>query len=154
MSFFAVEPTQDNQHIIQSSDFWPNIDTAQLRATMRLDGTVTDERLIHSAINAVSSVNSELKEWMQDKKTAGYDSLQLVPAENINGESVYVHLYTRAIYSMTRANLIERLRDYDTTGAGDNDVNALEDTITNLHRDARFAIRDILGKNHSTVELI
>jgi|TARA_Y100001963_G_scaffold160241_1_gene269524 hypothetical protein len=154
VSFFAVEPTQDSQQIIQSSDFWPDIDTAKLRATMRLDGTVTDERLIHSTINAVSSVNSELKEWRQQKVTEGYESLEAVPAEQINSESVYVHLYARAIYSLTRANLIERLRDYDTTGAGDNDVDALADTITNLHRDARFAIRDILGKNHSTVELI
>lgn len=61
MSFFAVEPTQDNQQIIQSSVFWPDIDTAKLRAAMRLDGTVTNERLIHSTINAVSSVNSEPK---------------------------------------------------------------------------------------------
>ena len=103
MSFFAVEPTQDSQQIIQSSDFWPDIDTAKLRATMRLDGTVTDERLIHSTINAVSSVNSELKEWRQQKVTEGYESLEAVPAEQINSESVYVHLYARAIYSLTRA---------------------------------------------------
>lgn len=154
MSFFAVEPTQDDQQIIKSSAFWPDIDTAKLRETMRLDGTVTDPRLVHSAISAVSSVNSELAQWRKEKQAEGHNSLDAVPAEQINSESVYVHLYARAIYSLTRANLIERLRDYDTTGAGDNDVDALADTITNLHRDARFAIRDILGKNHSTVELI
>lgn len=154
MSFFAVEPTQDDQQIIQSSAFWPDIDTAKLRETMRLDGTVTDPRLIHSTISAVSSVNSELSQWRQEKQAEGHNSLDAVPAEQINSESVYIHLYARAIYSLTRANLIERLRDYDTTGAGDNDVDALADTITSLHRDARFAIRDILGKNHSTVELI
>ncbi|WP_224798162.1 head completion/stabilization protein [Idiomarina abyssalis] len=154
MSFFAVEPTQDDQQIIQSSAFWPDIDTAKLRETMRLDGTVTDPRLIHSTISAVSSVNSELSQWRQEKQAEGHNTLDAVPAEQINNESVYVHLYARAIYSLTRANLIERLRDYDTTGAGDSDVDALADTITNLQRDARFAIRDILGKNHSTVELI
>ena len=85
MSFFAVEPTQDSQQIIQSSAFWPDIDTAKLRATMRLDGTVTDERLIHSTINAVSSVNSELKEWRQGKLTEGYEA-KISNLENQNQE--------------------------------------------------------------------
>lgn len=154
MSFFAVEPTQDNQNVITSSAFWPSVDTAKLRDTMRLDGTVTDERLVHATINAVSAVNSELSEWRKQHQDDGHETLASIPAEQINDESVLVHLYARAIYALTRASLVERMRDYDTTGNGDHVVESLEQTITDLRRDARYAIRDMLGINHTTVELI
>lgn len=55
---------------------------------------------------------------------------------------------------MTKANLIEHYRDFDATGDGHKAADKLELSADDLYRDARFAIRDIIGQSHTTVELI
>lgn len=153
MSFIAPA-TSATASTITNSPFWPDIEPDVLRQTMRLDGTVTNERLEHAVINAALQVNSDLKLWKMDNQSRGYDSLVQVPAEQINGQSIYLQLYLRAVYCLTKANLIERYSDFDSTAKGLKAGEELTDSITDLRRDARFAIRDILGESHITVELI
>ena len=52
------------------------------------------------------------------------------------------------------AELTDRYRSFDSSSEGDRRANVLEETIGNLRRDARWAIRDLLGLPRSTVELI
>lgn len=153
MSFIAPA-TSATASIITNGSFWPDIEPDVLRQTMRLDGTVTNERLEHAVINAALQVNSDLKNWRIGNQLLGFDSLVQVPAEQINGQSIYLQLYLRAVYCLTKANLIERYSDFDSTAKGLKAGEELTDSITDLRRDARFAIRDILGESHVTVELI
>lgn len=153
MSFIAPA-TSATASIITNGPFWPDIEPDELRKTMRLDGTVTNERLEHAVINAALQVNSDLKNWRIGNQLLGFDSLVQVPAEQINGQSIYLQLYLRAVYCLTKANLIERYSDFDSTAKGLKAGEELTDSITDLRRDARFAIRDILGESHVTVELI
>ncbi|MDV5392269.1 head completion/stabilization protein [Shewanella xiamenensis] len=153
MSFIAPA-TSSTASIITNDPFWPDIEPDVLRQTMRLDGTVTNERLEHAVINAALQVNSDLKNWRIGNQLLGFDSLVQVPAEQINGQSIYLQLYLRAVYCLTKANLIERYSDFDSTAKGLKAGEELTDSITDLRRDARFAIRDILGESHVTVELI
>lgn len=153
MSFIA--PAQSaTAGTVTNSPFWPDIELDTLRKTMRLDGTVTNERLEHAVINAALQVNSDLKLWKMTSKSLGHESLVQVPAEHINGQSIYLQLYLRAVYCLAKANLIERYSDFDSTAKGLKAGEELTDSITDLRRDARFAIRDILGESHVTVELI
>ena len=155
MSFITTSPLPETvTTIISNSTFWPDIDLSQLRDAVRIDGTVTDNRLTHAVINAISSVNRDLSDWRQEQKTAGATTLNDVEAEEINGESELTQLYLRAVYATTKANLIERYRDYDATGDGHKSADKLELSADDLYRDARFAIRDIIGETHTTVELI
>lgn len=155
MSFITTSPLPETvTTIISNSTFWPDIDLSQLRDAVRIDGTVTDKRLTHAVINAISSVNRDLSDWRQEQKTAGATTLNDVEAEKINGESELKQLYLRAVYATTKANLIERYRDYDATGDGHKSADKLELSADDLYRDARFAIRDIIGETHTTVELI
>ena len=125
-----------------------------LRDAVRIDGTVTDTRLTHAAINAISSVNKDLSTWRQAQITAGAATLDDVADDEINGDRELKQLYLRAVYATTKANLIERYRDYDATGDGHKSADKLELSADDLYRDARFAIRDIIGESHTTVELI
>lgn len=153
MSFIAPA-TSATANTITNGPFWTDIEPDVLRQTMRLDGTVTNERLEHAVINAALQVNSDLKNWRIGNQLLGFDSLVQVPAEQINGQSIYLQLYLRAVYCLTKANLIERYSDFDSTAKGLKAGEELTDSITDLRRDARFAIRDILGESHVTVELI
>ncbi|MCO1344221.1 head completion/stabilization protein [Burkholderia multivorans] len=55
---------------------------------------------------------------------------------------------------LAKATLIERYRDYDTTGDGARRADELEPQSDELRRDARWAISDIVGRPRVTVELI
>lgn len=138
--FLATNPTPaaTEEGDITNAPFWPAISLCALRDTVRLDGTVT-------------SVNRDLAQWRNARESEGHATLA---AEPINGESVHLHSYRRAVYAMTRANLLERYTDYSATGDGIKGADAKEISSDDLYRDARFAIRDIIGTTHTTVELI
>ena len=152
--FIPTNPIPPNEGKVISSEFWPVIELDAFRSTMRTDGTITTDRLRHAVIDAVASVNGDLALWSQYQMAAGYPSLMSVPAESINQESVLVHRYRRAVYAMARGNLYERYLDSSATGDAVKDTEARDTTAADMYRDARFAIRDILGTGHLTVELI
>ncbi|MBQ4864614.1 head completion/stabilization protein [Pseudoalteromonas sp. MMG013] len=155
MTFIATPViASEEEKYITSSEFWPAISLSEFRNIMRLDGTVTDERLKHATCSSILQVNNELKEWRITHQTNGHNNLVSIPAEQINNQSEYLLLYQRAVFCFAKANLIERYNDYDSTAKGIKDNEELHDTTTSLRRDGRIAIRDILGVNHVTVELI
>ncbi|AUZ80316.1 head completion/stabilization protein [Aeromonas caviae] len=152
--FIANATTSPAEGEIDSSPFWPAISLPDLRDTVRLDGTVTTARLKHAVIDAITSVNRDLADWRRAREAEGVTTLAAVPGEVINGESAYLHSYRRAVYAMSRANLLERYTDYSATGDGVKGADAKIISSDDLYRDARFAIRDILGTTHITVALI
>lgn len=152
--FIAIAPAVDKSTVLRNSGFFPDIDLKVLRDTVRLDNTVTEARIDHSAVSAMASVNRELRDWRVEQQAAGYRNLEAVPAEHIDGTSELVTLYLRAVYSLVEATIRERYRDFDTTADGHKHADAQESPIDDLKRDARWAIRDLLGRTHTTVELI
>ena len=154
MTFIAVPPTAATEEAIANGDFFPEIDPVEARKRMRLDGTVTPERLRDALVDAALTVNSDLDAWRLLQIDAGYTTLADVPAPEIDGASAHTHRYLRAVLCHAAANVTERLRDYDSTNDGHLQADKLIDTINTLRRDARWAVSDILGKGRSTVELI
>lgn len=156
MSFLGTQPapTADEETALENDGWFPAIDLQHLRRTVRLDGTVTPDRLAHAAINAVLSVNAELASYKEAQQYAGHATLGDVPAPQVAGESAQLQRYRRAIYASVQADLIEHYRDFDTTGAGDKAAEKLELRIDDLRRDLRWAIADIVGRRRTTVELI
>lgn len=140
--------------VIRNSAFWPEFTTATLRDTLRLDGTVTDARLVDAAAQAMVSVNRDLRDWRALQQLHGYQYLTEVPADCVDGTSELELLYRRAVMARVQASLMERMRDVDTTATGTDRADRLAPAITECYRDARFAIRDLLGTGHTTVALL
>lgn len=150
----APTPAVNTEAEIENDGWFPDIDPAELRKAARFDGTVTPERLSKAILFAVSSVNAELADWKATQIGAGHESLADVPAPSLGGLSTKVALYTRAVYAAAQADLVERYRDYDTTGAGGKQADAMDPRIADLRRDIRWAISDLIGIRRTTVELI
>lgn len=150
----AASGSQVDGDAIRSGSFWPDIDPVAARAAMRLDGTVTAERLRAALIEAIASVNSALSAWRSLQLAAGISSLADVPADEIDGSSVLVQRWQRAVQCLAAANVTERYRSFDSTGAGHKQADELDTTVDDLRRDGQWAIRDILGAGRSTIELI
>lgn len=149
-----ADASQQDGATIQSGAFWPALDPVATRAAMRLDGTVTAERLRGALIEAIASVNGQLADWRRSMQAAGIESLAAVPAEEIDGVSVLVQRWYRAVQCDAAANLTERYRSFDSTAAGDKKAAELDTTVDDLRRDSRWAISDILGLPRNTIELI
>ncbi|MEZ0507371.1 head completion/stabilization protein [Pseudomonas sp. Env-44] len=153
MSAFVASGTVASGHI-NTDPFWPSIDLDNLRATLRIDASVTPARLETAVIAAAIDLNRELSDWRAAQQAAGYATLADVPGDRIKDVSVQAHLYRRAIEAATGAEVCERYRDYSATNTGNNKAEETAPTIDDYRRDLRWAVRDFLGKNRTTVELI
>lgn len=154
MSGFIAGGDTSAEYRIGNADFWPDIDGGKLRDAMRIDSSVTDARLETAAVNAMLEANRELRSYRTKQQAAGYATLEDVPAEQINGESQWLYLYRRVIYCGALAELVERYKSYDATNSGEQKVTEEESSADQLRRDARKALRTILGISHATVELL
>lgn len=155
MSFIVPAPTPEVvDSAIVSGPFWPDVDPQEIREAQRIDSTVTAPRLRMAIIEAIANANSELKAWRDQQVDAGINTLESIDVEEIDGTSILVHRYLRAVGCHTKALLLERLRDFDTTGRGDKKTDALSDPIDDCWRDYRRAISDITGEGRCTIELI
>ena len=139
---------------VESGAFFPAINIENLRSAVRLEGNVTEERLRMAVVNAVISVNDELRQWRAAQEAAGSSSLAQVPGDEVDGQSRLVQLYRRAVYCNVAVEITERFRSYDATAQGNQRAEDLQPTIDELRRDVRYAISDILGTRGVTVELI
>lgn len=153
MSGFVASGPVTGGHI-NTDPFWPSIDLDSLRATLRIDSSVTPARLETAVISAAINLNRELSDWRAAQQAAGYATLDAVPGDRIKDVSVKAHLYRRAIEAGTGAEVCERFRDYSATNTGNNKAEEVAPTIDDYRRDLRWAVRDFLEKSRTTVELI
>ena len=148
------DPETSGKEFIVANDGWfPDIDLKDLRDAMRLDGTVTYTRLKQAVVAAILYVNAELQSW-KNTSGDGYRNMESLPTAVIDTESILIISYKRAVYCMAKADLIERYRDYDTTGEGNKKAEWLESSPDEQRRNAHWAIADITRRRHLTVELI
>ncbi|MBR7777362.1 head completion/stabilization protein [Undibacterium rugosum] len=158
MSFIATPSTgTPQQDIISNDGFFPDVDLHVMRDKTRIDGTVTDDRLIDATVAAIIHVNDQLSGFRQTQINAGYTNMTEVPAQHVNKSSVLIAHYFRAVYCTAKADLIERYTDYDTTATSLDDkklVGWLSNGPDEQRRNAQWAISDIIGRSHVTVELI
>ena len=167
MSFMALPPSPQpaaapappapTAGVIENDGWFPDIALVDMRDAMRLDGTVTDARLVQAVVDAILHVNRELARWQGQHAAAGIAALADVPATRINRESRLLAQYRRAVYSTAKADLIERYRDYDSTATSLTDKKSMEwldEAPGAQRRNAQWAIADIVGHSHLIVELI
>lgn len=135
-------------------DWFPAIDPAAIRKGYRIREAVTAARLREALIAAIITVGNDLALWQGQQAQAGHLALTDVPAPQIDGQSRLAILYRRAVALYAKAEIVERYRDIDMSGAGERRAEDLDPTVTELRRDALHAVRDLLGVTRTTVDLI
>lgn len=153
MSFIA-QPTAQPESEINCGPFWPAIDPEIIRQEQRIDDSIPAERLRATVIIAIANSNDDLRDWRNKQTDNGIRKLIDVSDDEIDGEKLLSIRYRWAIGCETKALLLERTRDFDTTGAGDKRADTLEIQVDQHRRDYRNAISDIQGKSRNVVELI
>ncbi|MGE4335569.1 MAG: head completion/stabilization protein [Pigmentiphaga sp.] len=156
MSFIAIAPAPrtDPPQTVGNDGFFPDIDLADARETLRLDGTVTAARLRFALVGAMLEAGNSLAAWKAAQIASGYAQLKDVPARKIDGATRLEHAYRRAVYSLAKADLIERMTDYDAAAAGQKRAEWLDAAPDDHRRNARWAIADVMGRKRNIVDLI
>lgn len=160
MSFVArpaTDPTPAETDI-GNDGFFPDIAPATLRETLRVTEAVTPARWREALCGAILSVGRDLEAWQAEQVALGFDTMADVPAPELDGQSRLLFLYIRAVSCLARAEVTERLRDFDLTPSGKRDLGRSTSdepcSVDDWRRDARYAVRDILGRSRTTIELI
>ena len=159
MSFVAKPPAPDRdpppaETPIVNDGFFPDIDPAQTRDVARIPTSITPPRLREAILAAILSAAIDLGEWAALHVASGHASLVAVPAPQLDGQSANLIRYRRIVALLAKAELIERHRDFDTAAAGAGQSDDLSASVGDLRRDAAHAIRDMLGRTRTTVDLI
>lgn len=146
--------TKNTQEPIENDGFLPAIDPDDVKVAMRVPESFDPRRIRAACIGAMLKLAPDLAAYVAAQRAAGFATLADVPAPRLDGTSSLVLLYERAVACHAKAELIERHRDVDQAGGGQRDAAAVDQTPGELRRDGHHALRQILGRTSTTVELI
>lgn len=150
MSSFVANGSHYNTDIvINRGSFFPPVPLIRLRETLSIDGTVTDPQLKQIATEEILDLNRLLKTLKQQGST-----LAELSEDFIDGIGDKEILYMTAVGHGVSAQLNERKRKYDSSGAGLNKAEDIELTIDSFRQKRQWAVQQLLGQNRTIVELI
>ncbi|MBK0062627.1 MULTISPECIES: head completion/stabilization protein [unclassified Acinetobacter] len=149
MSFVASGNTTPSHITINSTEFFPSISLDEIRDIVRIDGAVTDARLKQATLEEIIDVNRLLIGLVS---TAS--SLAELATTHVDGTSDTEILYFSAVSNGVAAKVNEKYRSYDTSATGNKNADELTPTIDEYRRNKHWAIKQLLGESHTTVELI
>lgn len=149
MSFVANGNFTPSQIIVKSNPFYPAISIDDLRKQFRIDGSVTNERLRQSVIEEIIDVNRLLNHLAEK-----FEKLSDLSKGQIDGLPETDYLYFSAVFNGVAAKVNEKYRGYDSSNAGNKNADDLVPTIDEYRRNKHWAIQQLLGQNHTVVELI
>lgn len=154
----ANPPAAGVEPVIVNDGWFPDINPAQVRAACRLDGTVTVERLRPALVDAILSVNNELESFKAEQQQTGADSLEQVPAPQVDGQSAKLLHYKRAVHYGLMADMAEAYRNLaqlpDSSGKASHVLERLVIEQNEHRRKQRWAIADLKGQRRVIAELI
>ncbi|HCM9740047.1 head completion protein [Acinetobacter baumannii] len=149
MGFVANGNNTPSQIEIKSDPFYPSVALDRIREIVRIDGAVTNERLKQTIIEEVIDINRlliRLKD--QVSKLSDLSKLQ------VNDLPETDFLYLSAIANGVAAKVNENYRNYDSSDSGVKKAKEAECTVDDYRRNKQWAIQQLLGENHTVVELI
>lgn len=138
---------------VKADGWWPDIDLAHLRDTVRLNQTKIPAARLREAVQvAILDIADELSTWRDDH--TAFADLAAVPAMQIDGESALVIRWRRAVTACVAADLGERLLGQASTAAGHDRAAELLPEAELHRRNVVHAVRLFLGKTRVVAELI
>lgn len=149
MGFVANGNNTPSQVIIKSDPFYPDVVLDHIREVVRIDGAVTNARLQQVIIEEVIDVNRLLKS-LKDQAA----QLSDLSTTQINNQQETDYLYLSAVANGVAAKVNENYRNYDSSNSGAKKAEQAECTVDDYRRNKQWAIQQLLGENHTVVELI
>ncbi|VED13850.1 Head completion/stabilization protein L [Escherichia coli] len=103
-----ITDTDDGDTRISAGAFWPDIVLRELRLAVRLPGRVTTSRLLHTATGPWLTLPANWKRGSRNSRRLAIRRWPMFRHPVINGESVNLWHWRNAVYTATRALILER----------------------------------------------
>ncbi|MEG8268621.1 head completion/stabilization protein [Acinetobacter baumannii] len=149
MGFVANGAVIPSNIIISSGTFFPDISLDEIRSVVRIDGSVTDDRLRQVIREEIIDVNRLLASLVMKA-----EKLVDLAVNQIDGKPDTEVLYLSAVSNGVAAKVNENYRNYDSTNSGVKKSEVTECSVEDYRRNKQWAIQQLKGENHSIVELI
>tara|TARA_R110002167_G_scaffold12963_5_gene54875 strand:- start:4889 stop:5383 length:495 start_codon:yes stop_codon:yes gene_type:complete len=132
--------------VVMFDGWWPSINITAVREAVRIDTTVTPDRLRDSVRHAMLDIAQDLEGWRAQQEAAGHTNLEAVPARReIDGQSDYLMRFNRAVYSVVGGDVGERQLGSGLTSAGADRAEQLKADVDVHARNVSAAVRAFLG---------
>ncbi|CBA33082.1 head completion/stabilization protein [Cronobacter turicensis] len=140
-----------DEPVIKNTPFFPDVEPKRVRELMRLEQTFSPARVREAICAGIAETNAELTEYRRAQQAAGFKRLADVPADVLDGESVRIFLYLRAVSAMATASLYGRYRGADASGKGDKKADSIDSTVDELWRDMRWSVARLQDRPHCII---
>lgn len=140
---------------IAGDGFWPDFNLDALRQAIRVDQTVTPERLRDVACSAILDIMVELEDWRAEQRALGHEHLQDVPGRHqVDGRSDYQIRWVQAVQAVVAADLGDRHLGQAARSAGVDRAEEFAIDIDLHRRNVTWAVRAFLGLPRIIAEVI
>ncbi|NAW86310.1 head completion/stabilization protein [Photobacterium halotolerans] len=140
---------------IQNDGFWPDIDAGAFERRRSTPAAQDDERIAYAVANAMASVNLELERlkarYMAEGIVKAAD-IEAFPA--INGKNRVVIQYEAAVFARAKADLLPDFVTVHQKKESDHQTERNIETKNELLAESVRILRNMLGHNRSTVDLL
>jgi hypothetical protein len=132
--------------LIEADGWFPAIDTAEVRAKVRIgDGAVTPARLTEAVIAGILAGLRALSAWRSMHASAGIADLEGVTADQVAGKNLAVLLWGRVVMFYAAAELVDGHTDVAATDDALDREDEKRLTADHYRRKAYEAVADLLA---------
>lgn len=142
------------QEPIVNDGFFPDINPAEFKKSMRIDAGICESTMRHQILIAIHQVNMALVEFKAAHIEVDTFTLAEVDAPDLDGKSTLVIDYQEAVYSRAKALMFETYADTDTTVLASTDTEQKSNSANEYKRRSYEAIQRIAGEARASIELI
>ncbi len=134
----------DKDSVVPFDAFYPALSLSHFRKVMRVDDTVSHDRIIEQMQSAILTIAYDIARW-RSKQTVN----QLSDLDDAKTTA-----YRMAVYNRTKALIIENYRDIDTTNDGHAKAESMESRIDSYLQRSREMQRMLTATPRSTIKLV
>ncbi|NAW84935.1 head completion/stabilization protein [Photobacterium halotolerans] len=152
---FTGNAASYQETLIQNDGFWPDVDAGAFERRRGTPAAQDDERIAYAVANAMASVNLELERLKARYLVEGIAKavdLEAFPA--INGKNRVVIQYEAAVFARAKADLLPDFATVHQKKEGDHLAERSLEAKNELLAESVRILRNMLGHNRSTVDLL
>ncbi len=151
MPGWAPENTQPVDVPVNAGDFYPDLSTGEFRDIYRIPADLPQNTVVDQLRLAVVRVVQALSSWQSIQEAA---TLAEVDQPEVDDIGHLVLLWKRAVYCEAKAEILRETSTVDRREAAENAAKSGEDTEDKYREFAQDAIRQIVGMERVTIEII
>lgn len=153
---FTGDQGSDYQNTeIENDGFWPNVNAGDFEKRRGIPAAQDPERIAIALVNAIAEVNNQLESLKEKYTKQGYENAETVPAFPVlHGRNRVITQYESAVFARAKADLLPDIATVHTREKGDHLADRAPETRTQLMAESQRIIRNMKGKQRSSVELI